>query len=116
MKQEDLAKELEKRLAKYVGGLPDIQAITRDVDEAVEELTRGEYNPVTCITAGELRDAGAVFDESIPDCAWVPRSSLKLGKVMTKTVDESTRQVSAGFTLEATEPFHWISVNGTIKV
>lgn len=35
------------------------------------------YDPLTCITAEELRDCGIPVPETVPDCAWVPDESIK---------------------------------------
>jgi hypothetical protein len=35
-----------------------------------------DYNPVTCITACELREIGLELPDEIPDCAWVPREAV----------------------------------------
>ena len=76
-----------------------------------------EYNPDTCITAGELRAMGASILDTIPDCAWIPRHALKplSYSVEAVTVDAATR-FDVTWQCEITEPFRWITINGTIKI
>lgn len=42
-----------------------------------------EYDSETCVTAGELRASGIGIEHHIPDCAWIPRSSImvEMGEV-----------------------------------
>ncbi|MDR9052084.1 hypothetical protein [Burkholderia multivorans] len=71
------------------------------------------YDPLTCITAYELREAGIPIDEKIPDCAWVPRASVdwKVGEI-TVSADGSA---SYEFRISFGEPFRWISMNVTVS-
>ena len=67
------------------------------------------YDPATCITAGELREAGAEVPDNVPDCGWVPRASMRLtpGKA---THDTKTKRLSIDVGLTFTEPFRWVDV------
>lgn len=70
------------------------------------------YNAWTCVTAGELREAGIPIDEKIPDCAWIPRASMEL-KVGEPTFG-ADRSLSCELSISFGEPFHWVSVDVTI--
>lgn len=66
-----------------------------------------DYDPRTCITAGELREAGATLPEHIPDCAWVPRSAMRYSPGEA-TGDPSTGCFSIRLEVTFTEGFRWI--------
>lgn len=78
-----------------------------------------DYDPRTCITAGECRAMGGEVPTDIPDCAWVPRRALKLDSVMAD-VTEADRKARAlpsfKVTLTITEPFRWVEINRTIDL
>jgi hypothetical protein len=66
----------------------------------------------TPISAGWLRECGIPVLDSIPDCATVPRSSIKLemtGSSVTR--DAATAQMKATFS----EPFKWFEATVTIN-
>lgn len=71
-----------------------------------------EYDPRTCITAGELRAAGIEVDEKIPDVGWIPRVALELG---TTKVDMDGDTIVCSATMNVTEPFRWITLDAVIK-
>lgn len=50
-----------------------------------------DYDPASCVTAGELRAMGCAVPEKVPDCAWVPKSMVSYDL-----------------------PFQWTELNGTI--
>lgn len=68
-----------------------------------------EYDPFTCVTAGELRDMGLAVPQSIPDVAWVPRRSIEWGAGQ-GTFDEATSRLTATITARFTEPFRYIKI------
>jgi hypothetical protein len=74
----------------------------REGEEVMEE-----YDPKTCITAGELRAARVEVPDSIPDCGWVPKASIRLG-VPEGSVDGDGNLV-INTPVEFTEPMRWIS-------
>jgi len=72
--------------------------------------TNSEYDHKSCITAAELRDMGAVIPERIPDCAWVPRSSV-MPVSFSFDKSNSTKGIIAGKgTLSISQPFQWIEL------
>ena len=68
-----------------------------------------EYDETTCITAGELRTAGIAVPATIPDCGWVPRSSIKYGTAKASG-DVAAGRLSVSIPIEFTVPFQWILV------
>lgn len=75
------------------------------LDEALDEALEGEpeYDAATCVTAAELRDLGLTLPESIPDCGWVTRSSLKFDA-------EKMGDLILSAKLVFSEPFRWINL------
>jgi hypothetical protein len=68
-----------------------------------------EYDEKTCITACELRAAGVPIPDSIPDCGWVLRTSIKWGVGPATAEDNSELGVvSVCISAEFTKPFTWI--------
>ena len=65
------------------------------------------------ITAAELRAMGVPLDESIPDCAWVPRLSIRW--VVGKPTASDPRTLLVPIEAEFTQPFTWIEGEGTIE-
>lgn len=72
-----------------------------------------EYDPETCITAGELRMSGLVIPENIPDCGWVRRSAIRA--VPGDGQLSSDGRFSIGIALQFNEPFQWISVSVEVE-
>ena len=74
-----------------------------------------EYDPVTCICAKELREVGINVPEEIPDCAWVPRTSLnlKLGDVSQDPSDPTV--ISVLTEMNFIEPFRWVEAKITME-
>lgn len=68
-----------------------------------------EYDPRTCITAGQLRAAGAPVDDDLPDCAWVPWASVdyEVGKA---TGGPDLGSITCPITMTFSEPFRWVSL------
>jgi len=75
-----------------------------------------EYDPELCVTAGELRAAGATgIPDEVPDCAWVPRLSLLFVDV---EIDRShdvaaTGTLKASSTIRVLSPWRWIEATVT---
>ena len=77
-----------------------------------------EYDEETCLTAGELRSIGCDIEEKIPDCAWVPRWSMRMGNVAVGELEKGNSRALPDCTFEIsfTEPFRWEQVKGTIDL
>lgn len=73
--------------------------------------SRREYDPATCVTAGELRELGFPIPASIPDVAWCLRSSL-VPKL--KDVQGSDGEYTIHFTIEFMKPLEWIQMDFVI--
>ncbi len=67
-----------------------------------------EYDPHTCVTAGELRKIGMHIPDSIPDCAWVPRWSFEPGEVECGEPDGDQGRVDMRVTMRFNMPFQWV--------
>ncbi len=77
-------------------------------------MTDHEYDEATCITAGELREAGMMHVlPHIPDCAWVPRSAVRVERTKVTMADDGTLTSTTCF--EVTEPFRWVDVKVKIE-
>ena len=86
------------------------------------EAAKLEFDPETCITAGELRSMGISVPSSVPDCGWVRRSSILRAYVEPRTVsyvepripaDENVLSIT--YQLSFTEEFKWVTVNLTVS-
>ena len=60
------------------------------------------------IYAGELRSFGAQIPDRIPDCAWVPRSSMSY-KLGSATAEGDTLHMNMQVSIA--EPFRWVEIN-----
>ena len=77
-----------------------------------------EYNPKTCVTAGELRAMGIPIPERVPDVGWIPRTAMRwTGAAPGATTEEEKAQGILNLSLEVrfTEPFQWIDVEFDVK-
>jgi hypothetical protein len=74
-----------------------------------------EYDPETCVTAAELRAMGVQLDATVPDCAWVPRSALKVGVGEARFDPEDRSRILVPATLTLEEPLRWIEVAVTVE-
>jgi len=72
-----------------------------------------EYDPRTCVTAGELRAAGLAIPDTIPDVGWVPRDSIMCGEPM--PVYDETGTVAVGLEVIFAVLFRWLKVDFTIE-
>lgn len=73
-----------------------------------------QYNEKICITAGELRDRGISVPESVPDCGWIPRWSMRLSMPENSVTDEGQGAMSIKLAVEFQEPFRWLEGSYTI--
>lgn len=88
------------------------------IDSAFDECEDRDYSPTIDVTAGELRANGARgIDDHVPDCAWVPRSAMRIGDIRVRPVDPnaSKRTLAADFDVTFDEPFRWVEVVGSIE-
>lgn len=76
-----------------------------------------EYDPETCATAGELRDMGFPIPDSIPDCGWVPRASVRVNPASATDVDPNDPTVVRFTTdVDFLEPFRWMHFQGLMPL
>jgi len=86
-----------------------------------EGLCWGEWAPEQCrwdwferdptqFYAGDLRRMGVAVPESIPNCAHVPRSSIRFGEPSFVTGQDG-KTITGDIGMEFTEPFRWITIN-----
>ena len=72
-----------------------------------------DTHPELCITAGELRQAGAKgIEPHVPDCAWLPRHSMRMGEVRA-VKGRGPRGFKIEWDVTFTEPFRWVEL--TVK-
>lgn len=75
-----------------------------------------EYDPETCITAGELRAQGTYdLPESIPDVAWVPKSAVTWTPIATK-YDPETQKLDTHIAVNVTAEWKWVEVKAEQKL
>lgn len=72
--------------------------------------TEPEYDAATCITAGELREAGMVIETDIPDCAWIPHISITYGRTLAASHDAASGTIILSLVMHVSEPFRWVQV------
>lgn len=65
------------------------------------------------IYAGQLREMGGELPDNIPDCAWVPKSSVSWGKPSFKEADSPDR-LEMDIDIHISEPWRWASIDITI--
>lgn len=68
-----------------------------------------DYDPATCITAGEFRAMGVTIDARVPDCAWVPKASISWAAGEAKLSENGRLSMSVHGGLS--QPFRWIVVH-----
>lgn len=73
-----------------------------------------EYDPDLCIHAGELREMGFNIPKAVPDCAWIPKSAMRMHVEEGKS--QNPRLPNISLELTVTEPFQWIEISGTINL
>ena len=135
--KSDIDAEIERRVAeaqelvrnvakKYIGQPLDKEKLA---DQIVESLTRSSvgktrreddgtpiFDPLTCITAWELRKMGFALDSEIPDVGWVPRESITWN-VSNNMTDEEVKAGKLKISLgpKFTEAFVWVEVDFAIS-
>jgi hypothetical protein len=62
-----------------------------------------EFDPATCVTAGDLRENGIPIPESVSDIAWVPLDAIKLRDWNTVHMADAAPRITA--TLMFMQPF-----------
>jgi hypothetical protein len=77
-------------------------------------MTDEEYDEVTCITAGELRAQGFPILESIPDCGWIHRHSMRFHPGKCELYADDSTRIHVSISVEYTEAFRWIEFSITI--
>lgn len=65
-----------------------------------------DTHPELCLTAGELRAMGGKPPDSIPDCAWVPRHSIRIEPGEFSMDDDGVMHGSVVWSF--TVPFTWV--------
>lgn len=73
-----------------------------------------EYDEDVCITAGELRKQNYKIPETIPDCAWILKWSIRDIPDSVKVEKVGDRTFKFSYSVEFTEPFRWL--NGTFEL
>ena len=71
-----------------------------------------EYDPATCVTAGELRRLGFPIPEGIPDVAWVPRMALL--PAFQSAVEGPDGKLNIVFNVQMAYPMRWLQVDFTV--
>ena len=71
-----------------------------------------EYDPATCITAGDLRQLGFPIPEGVPDVAWVPRMAFFSAFQSAEAGPDGSMNLK--FNVRFTHPFRWIQVDFTV--
>lgn len=84
-------------------------------------MAEHEFDPETCITAGELRAKGLHVEDSVPDCGWVPTQSIQFDAIPQKNELTDEQRAWREFpTLDITitfmEPFRWVHFKGTVEI
>lgn len=67
-----------------------------------------EYDPNTCVTAGELRARGIPIPDTIPDVGWIPRHGLHLGESEVTVDEKEVAHINVSLTFPY--PFRWINM------
>lgn len=66
------------------------------------------YDPVTCITAAEVREMGVVLSAEIPNFAWMPRTDVQLRPAGDPTYDEATKRITTPFVMRFLSQWRWV--------
>lgn len=79
-----------------------------------------EYDPNTRLTAGQLRKMGVKVPDGIPDCGWIPSTSIHFGEPKVEVQGDPSNpdkdfSLSIGFRISFREPFRWVTASFTIK-
>ena len=65
------------------------------------------------VTAGELRALGADVSAEVPDCAYVPRASIRVGEA-TEEPSDDPNVLALSLPIDLDEPFRWVEVKLTL--
>ncbi len=90
----------------------DVVEAARATLDGLKDKDVEDYNPDTCITAGELRAFGYPIPETIPDCGWVRRSSWDVTTGAVSMDDDGT--INMDMNMGFCEAFQWIEVTLTV--
>lgn len=72
-----------------------------------------EYDPITHITAKELRDMGFAVPANIPDCGYIPRLAMQLGTGKPKVKNGQSLYIPVELTINA--PFKWVETTVIVE-
>lgn len=75
-----------------------------------------EYDHARHITAGEMRAMGATLEPHIPDCAFVRRADITMGKITVSNENRIDRTIDMSIEVDVRGPFQWLEINATITV
>jgi hypothetical protein len=79
------------------------RAIVLVLEEAVQD-----YDPMSCVTAKELRDSGVQIPLEIPDQAWVPKNKVRYDiKAADTTYDASAQRINSVIPVHIDVDFKW---------
>lgn len=79
--------------------------VIRHYQEACAQET-DEYDPRTCLTAGELRANGILIPGAVPDCGWIPRGGVKASSAAVTQEDVDAGILRININYEFTQPFN----------
>lgn len=78
------------------------------MDDAVEAVyvSDDDYDPDTCVTAGELRGRGFPVAIDIPDVAWIHRSAIRA--IQQDVAQQQDGSFDATIEISYLEAFRWV--------
>lgn len=86
----------------------------RETRELNQRLLATAAEAANRVTAGELRTLGLRIPETIPDCAWVPRTSLVIGEHRA-IVSADGQRLDVEVDIGIGAPFRWVEAEFTVK-
>lgn len=72
-----------------------------------------EYDPKTCVTAGEVRAMGGNVPAAVPDCAWIRRVALRFID-STVSGDRTARELTVSMSFVIDDPWRWTWTEWTV--
>jgi hypothetical protein len=81
--------------------------LAKQLDSYLETLKDMPARSDVRIHAGDLRALGVTLDERIPDCAWVPASSVHFDAASSRVEGDTA---SLNVSMKFDQPFKWIEV------
>ena len=69
------------------------------------QLPEQQYDKATCVTVGELRSAGYVVPDHVPDHAWVHKSAIALQLGEAERIEGNRAAIRVR--LAISQPFRW---------